>query len=104
MVYLYLSIKTTNMLNEMKSRSSSGKRIYLLFFLFFILHSAFGQGGTWTWISGDSAVNSPGVYGTQGIPSVNNHPPGLYEAAEWKDKQGNFWIYGGMIGLTLCSD
>ena len=64
-------------------------------FAFIILHSAFGQGGTWTWISGDSTLDSHGVYGTQGMPSVNNHPPGEYEPIEWKDKQGNFWIYGG---------
>ena len=74
------------------------KKIYFFFLLqslFFNLPSSFGQGGTWTWISGDSAVNAVGVYGTQGVPSINNHPPGMYEPAEWKDKQGNFWIYGG---------
>ena len=39
-------------------------------------------------------MGNPGVYGTQGIPSVNNHPPGAYEYVDWKDLQGNFWIYG----------
>ena len=49
----------------------------------------------WTWISGSNVQGSTGVYGTQGIPSVNNFPPGLYEYSEWKDLQGNFWLFGG---------
>src|SRR5258708_3515399 len=72
---------------------------YATFFIlnssFLILHSASGQGGTWTWISGDSAVGSAGVFGPKGSASVNYHPPGIYDALSWKDKQGNFWIYGG---------
>src|SRR5882724_11692503 len=84
------------MLSKTKCQSSFGKGICLLFcFYFFIFHFAFGQGGIWTWISGDSLVNSAGVYGIQGIPSTGNHPPELYEPCEWKDKQGNFWMYGG---------
>ncbi len=73
------------------------KRILLYFFLFLNFHSSFSQSGVWTWISGDSTANAGPVYGTQGIPSVNNHPAALYEYAEWKDKQGNFWLYGGMV-------
>lgn len=75
--------------------------IFLLAFLLFGSLKCAGQGGVWTWISGDSTVNSVGVYGTQGVPSVSNHPPAMYEYAEWKDKQGNFWLYGGMApGLS----
>jgi len=59
------------------------------------MQSAFPQSGIWTWISGSDIQGDPGVYGTQGVPSVNNHPPGAYEYSEWKDLQGNFWIYGG---------
>lgn len=75
------------------------KKTTLLFFLLslFCFHPGSAQTGTWTWISGDSAANAGGVYGTQGVPSINNHPPALYEYAEWKDKQGNFWLYGGFI-------
>jgi hypothetical protein len=54
--------------------------------------------GEWIWLSGDSAANTGGVYGTQGIPSVNNHPPGGYEYIDWKDKLGNFWVYDGWQG------
>src|SRR6185436_11851300 len=85
------------MMRKTKYRILSGKKIYPLLVLFFVVHFAFGQGGIWTWISGSKLVNDVGVYGTQGIPSVNNHPPGNYEMAEWKDKQGNFWLYGGTM-------
>jgi hypothetical protein len=69
----------------------------LSLFIFMVCFScaAFPQGGIWTWISGDSIQNAPGSYGTQGVPSVGNRPPALYEYTEWKDNQGYFWIYGG---------
>ncbi|HRC31892.1 MAG TPA: kelch repeat-containing protein [Bacteroidia bacterium] len=75
------------------------KQLTILFLLLLqscLAITIYAQGGTWTWISGSSNLNSLGVYGTQGVPSVNNHPPGVYETCEWKDKQGNFWIYGGI--------
>jgi hypothetical protein len=80
------------------------KKCLLLLFHFelCIMHCAFSQGGIWTWISGDTIPNATGVYGTQGVPSVNNHPPALYEYTEWKDKQGNFWVYGGYIPAPYC--
>src|SRR5215218_9217085 len=65
--------------------------------LFFNL-PAKGQGGIWTWISGTNIFNSSGIYGIQGVPSVTNRPPSDYEHIEWKDKQGNLWIYGGTYG------
>jgi len=73
---------------------------YLLLFhcALCIVNSAFPQAGEWVWLSGDSTANSGGVYGTQGIPSINNHPPAGYEYIEWKDKQGNFWVYDGWAG------
>ncbi|MBL0052493.1 MAG: hypothetical protein IPP29_13785 [Bacteroidetes bacterium] len=59
--------------------------------------------------SGSSNANAAGVYGAQGVLSVNNHPPAVYEPCEWKDKQGNFGfivvfiihilIYGNLIQL-----
>ncbi len=56
---------------------------------------AFSQGGIWTWISGSNLLADNGIYGTQGMPSINNRPPANYEYVEWKDNAGNFWIYGG---------
>jgi hypothetical protein len=76
--------------------------ISLIFSLF--LTQAFGQGGIWTWISGTNIHGDTAIYGVQGIPSVNNHPPGVYEASEWKDKQGNLWLYGGDTYAVLYSD
>ena len=71
---------------------------FIIQFLILNLQNSFGQAGEWTWISGDTISGSPGVYGTQGIPSVNNHPPAGYEYLDWKDKQGNFWVYSGWTG------
>src|ERR1022692_2052154 len=87
-----------SMFTKAKCRSFSEKRIFFLFLLqslIFNLPSSFGQSGIWTWISGDSTFNAQGVYGSQGSPSTYNHPPGAYGMAEWKDKDGNFWVYGG---------
>src|SRR6188768_412162 len=70
-------------------------RIQLFVLLSLFSSTVFSQAGMWTWISGSNVQGALGVYGVQGIPSVNNHPPGLYEYAEWKDLQGNFWLYGG---------
>jgi len=53
------------------------------------------DGTNWTWISGDNFSNTPGSYGTKGVASPTNAPPGRYTAAFWKDVAGNFWIFGG---------
>jgi hypothetical protein len=69
--------------------------------VFLILGSCFlhlftnAQSGTWVWMNGADTLNSPGNYGTMGVASANNSPPALYEAVQWTDKQGNFWIFGG---------
>lgn len=41
----------------------------------------------WTWIGGDSTVD---------VLENAGHPAGRHSASAWKDKQGNFWLYGGM--------
>ena len=51
--------------------------------------------GEWTWVSGVSSGNYIGNFGTMGIPAASNKPPGIYEAGEWTDHDGNFWLYGG---------
>src|SRR3989442_96957 len=60
--------------------------------------------GQWTWMHGDSTTMRPGVFGTQGVASPSNDPPSVYEACEWTDKQGNFWIYGGQPGAVSFYD
>ena len=73
---------------------------FLCFFLFstfyFLATPAQSQSGAWAWMRGSSTANAPAVYGTLGVPDANNTPTSLYEPAEWTDKQGNFWLYGGM--------
>src|SRR5438105_1707810 len=53
------------------------------------------QAGEWTWIKGDSAVNPSGSFGIQGVSNPQNNPTGFYESAEWKDLDGNLWLFGG---------
>jgi N-acetylneuraminic acid mutarotase len=49
----------------------------------------------WTWVSGGSAPNALGVYGTQGATSAANVPGSRSPAAFWIDAAGNFWLFGG---------
>lgn len=58
------------------------------------------QGGTWVWMNGNNVYNSTGEYGTQGVPSSENCPQGVYAAAQWTDKEGNFWVFGGVPSYT----
>lgn len=53
------------------------------------------DGNMWTWVSGSTQVNQPGVYGTKGITAATNIPGGRNLAATWKDAAGNFWVFGG---------
>ncbi len=73
-----------------------GTKFLSLYFLCLTSYFVAGaQAGEWTWMSGANTINGTENYGTQGIPSVNNHPSGLYEACEWTDTSGMFWLYGG---------
>jgi len=49
----------------------------------------------WTWENGSTAVDQPGVYGTQGIAGAGNTPGGRSYASTWTDAAGNFWLFGG---------
>src|SRR5215212_7780866 len=69
------------------------KKIFLLLLL---VKSVCAQPpGQWMWIHGPNTPNSAPVWGTQGVPSPANVPPAEYEAAEWTDPSGNFWLFGG---------
>lgn len=63
----------------------------------------------WTWVGGagpsdlpaiDSAGTKrngwPGVYGTEGVASSNNAPGSRESAVTWTDRDGNFWLFGGL--------
>ena len=80
------------------------KAFIFLFILFLKSIFLFGQQGEWTWMKGDSALNSAGHYGIQGIPSPLNYPPGMYEANGWVDLEGNFWLFGGLSWFGNHSD
>ena len=47
-------------------------------------------------MGGDSLSYREPVYGIQGVPSILNKPPSLYEGCEWTDSSGIFWYYGGI--------
>jgi N-acetylneuraminic acid mutarotase len=49
----------------------------------------------WTWIGGDSIINTLGTYGTKGIPSASNNSGGREASTGWTDNDGNFWLFGG---------
>jgi N-acetylneuraminic acid mutarotase len=50
---------------------------------------------TWTWLSGSSAGNANGVYGTQGVAAAANVPGGRVNSVSWTDASGNLWLFGG---------
>ena len=70
------------------------KTVILLFSLTITFFFSQAQPGTWTWIKGDSTAMSPGSFGTAGIPSPTNEPPGRYACSHWTDTSNHFWIYG----------
>ncbi len=49
----------------------------------------------WTWVSGNNAVDQPGVYGTKGTASASNIPGGNTGASSWRDPLGKLWLFGG---------
>ena len=53
------------------------------------------QGGTWTWVKGANVINDPGNNGLVGVTNSTNYPEGKYQAGNWIDLNGNFWVFGG---------
>ena len=52
----------------------------------------------WTWMSGSSTLGGwgrPGIYGTLGVPAIDNVPGGRNGGASWIDSEGNLWLFGG---------
>ncbi len=70
----------------------------IILILFFVVITSFAKAqglGEWTWMKGSNLTNSLGNFGAQGVSASTNNPPGLYEAYEWTDLNGNFWLFGG---------
>jgi uncharacterized protein YecT (DUF1311 family)/N-acetylneuraminic acid mutarotase len=53
------------------------------------------DGTNWVWISGDSAINNYGVYGTKGVASATNNPGARLFSKTWIDSKNNLWLFGG---------
>lgn len=49
----------------------------------------------WVWLNGDSLMDVTGKYGLKNTFSNNSKPGGREGASTWKDKDGNFWLFGG---------
>ena len=49
----------------------------------------------WTWISGESTLDSNGFYGIQGVPNLRNEPSARLDSVSWLDESGNLWLFGG---------
>lgn len=50
----------------------------------------------WTWMKGPNVANSPGVYGTQGVPSPANYPGSRIQGMfTWTGINNDLWLYGG---------
>src|ERR1700722_19634467 len=71
------------------------KKILVFITITLLSIKGYCQQGEWTWMNGDSTAGSSGHFGTQGVFDSLNTPPALYEACQWTDKEGNFWLYGG---------
>src|ERR1700722_2254555 len=52
--------------------------------------------GQWTWMSGSSAPNQAGIYGTLGVAAAGNVPGARCQAVGWTDSAGNLWLFGGL--------
>ena len=70
-------------------------KISLIFLWTLIATTVSAQQGEWTWMKGSSGANDLGTYGTQGVSDPANNPASAFKAAEWTDKDGNFWLFGG---------
>lgn len=52
--------------------------------------------GNWTWVGGSNGTNSLGAYGTKGVAAGSNQPGARGGSVAWADKQGRFWLFGGL--------
>jgi N-acetylneuraminic acid mutarotase len=51
----------------------------------------------WAWMNGPQADVTP-TYGQQGTANANNVPPGEQGLANWMDRLGNLYVFGGGTG------
>ena len=53
------------------------------------------DGTNWTWVSGSSAIDQAGIYGTKGEPNSANVPGGRLASVSFHDGRGFLWLFGG---------
>jgi gliding motility-associated-like protein len=58
----------------------------------------------WTWMKGENSKNADARYGDRGEFENRNTPGGRHGATGWVDKQGNFWMFGGVDEDGYFSD
>ncbi len=58
--------------------------------------------GLWTWVSGGGTTNAPGVYGSLGVPAVDNIPGARLGSVGWCDSVGNLWLFGGSTDISTA--
>ncbi|RZK99861.1 MAG: galactose oxidase, partial [Pedobacter sp.] len=69
----------------------------VVIFLYLMFASLPGKSqATWTWVHGDNTPYNLGTYGMQGFPLPSNKPGSRQRATSWTDKDGNFWLFGGL--------
>lgn len=51
----------------------------------------------WAWVKGTGTGNSSAVYGTQGVPALENTPGGVSSAAAWTGDDGQLWLLNRSI-------
>jgi gliding motility-associated-like protein len=58
----------------------------------------------WSWMKGDRSEDAGDHYGQKGVFANSNTPGGRRGSTGWMDKQGKFWLYGGVARSDLYSD
>lgn len=58
----------------------------------------------YTWITGSSEINGDAVYGLKGQASAAHVPGARSSSAQWKDDEGNFWLFGGYESFEYNND
>lgn len=61
------------------------------------------DGTSWTWVSGSSAPDQLGIYGTKGLASPGNVPGARMSSVSWTDASGNLWLFGGRAYIPAGS-
>lgn len=60
------------------------------------LWTLYPQSLAWIWWGGNQSATWPGVYGALDVPAAANVPGNRSGSSGWTDKNGNFWLFGGV--------